>query len=100
MKHVIFWTLKKEYSEEEKKEIKANAKNALENLTGQIPGLKAVSVLTEMLPTSTADMMLYTEFTDNEAYLNYKTHPLHVAAADKYVRPFIDLRLCCDYDET
>lgn len=98
MKHVIFWTLKNEYSEEEKKEIKANAKNALEGLAGKIPGLLIISLKTEMLETSTAHMMLYTEFTDNAAYLNYKTHPLHVAAADKYVRPFIDLRLCCDYE--
>lgn len=98
MKHIIFWTLKKEYSDEEKNMIKANAENALENLAGKIPGLLEIKVFTEMLPTSTADMMLYTEFTDNEAYLDYKTHPLHVAAADEFVRPFIDLRLCCDYE--
>ena len=98
MKHVIFWTFKKEYSEKEKNEIKANAKNALEGLAGKIPGLLIISVKTEMMETSTADMMLYTEFTDKEAYLAYKTHPLPVRAADEFIRPFIDLRLCCDYE--
>ena len=100
MKHIILWALKKEYSAEEKEKIKANAKNALEGLAGEIPGLLNISVRTEMLETSTADMMLYTEFFDNAAYQNYKTHPKHVAAADKFVRPYVDLRLCCDYDET
>ena len=98
MKHIILWTLKKEYPEEEKKKILANAENALEALQGKIPGLCEIKVITKMLPTSTADMMLYTEFSDNEAYLSYKTHPLHVAAADEFVRPYVDARLCCDYE--
>ena len=96
MKHIILWTLKKEYSDEEKRKILANAKNALEGLRGKIPGLIEIKVITEMLPTSTADMMLYTEFDCNESYIGYKTHPLHVAAADEFVRPYIDVRLCCD----
>ena len=97
MKHVIIWKLK-DFPEEEKKEISANAENALEALAGKIPGLLKIEVETDMLPTSTADMMLYCEFTDNDSYLNYKKHPLHVAAADEFVRPYIAERFCCDYE--
>lgn len=98
MKHVIIWKLKDEYSEAEKKTIKTNAENALEALAGKIPGLLKIEVECEMLPTSTGDMMLYCEFTDSNAYAAYKTHPLHVAAADEFVRPFVSVRLCCDYE--
>lgn len=98
MKHIIMWRLKKEYSEKEKEEIKANAKNALEGLFEKIPGLLRIELKTDFLDSSSADMMLITEFSDREAYMNYRIHPDHVAAADGFVRPFAEERLCCDYE--
>ena len=38
VKHVILWTLKEEFSEEEKQRIKAGIKEGLEGLAGH-PGL-------------------------------------------------------------
>ena len=38
VKHIILWQLKDEYSEEEKKQIKAGIKEGLEGLMGKIPG--------------------------------------------------------------
>ena len=38
VKHIILWKLKEEFSEEEKKQIKAGIKEGLEGLAGQIPG--------------------------------------------------------------
>lgn len=98
MKHIIMWKLKGDFSEKEKTEIKANAKNALEGLFGKIPGLLKIELKTEFMDTSSADMMLVTEFSDAEAYMNYRTHPDHVAAANGFVRPYTEERLCCDYE--
>lgn len=39
VKHIILWKLKEEFSEEEKKQIKAGIKEGLECLAGQIPGM-------------------------------------------------------------
>ena len=39
VKHIILWKLKEEYSEEKKQQIKAEIKEGLEGLAGQIPGL-------------------------------------------------------------
>ena len=39
VKHIILWKLKEEFSEEEKKQIKAGIKEGLEGLAGQIPGM-------------------------------------------------------------
>ena len=44
VKHVILWTLKNEYSKEEKEAIKAEIKAGLEGLAGQIPGLLEIHV--------------------------------------------------------
>ena len=64
VKHIILWQLKDELSAAEKAEIKANIKTGLEGLAGQIPGLVEVHVNINGLPSSNADLMLDTTFTD------------------------------------
>ena len=58
VKHVILWTLKNEYSKEEKEAIKAEIKAGLEGLAGQIPGLLEIHVNINGLESSNADLML------------------------------------------
>ena len=99
VKHVILWQLKDELSETEKAAVKAGIKEGLEGLAGQIPGLVEVHVNINGLPSSTADVMLDTTFESAEALKGYKTHPAHVAVADGKVRPFVEVRLCLDYEE-
>ena len=98
VKHVILWTLKDEFSESEKEEIKKGIKEGLEGLKGQIPGLLDISVRTECLKSSTVDVMLDTTFESAEALKGYSTHPEHVAVADSKVRPFTASRVCMDYE--
>ena len=98
VKHVILWTLKDTVTEEEKKDVKAGIKEGLEGLAGQIPGLTEIHVITEGLPSSNADVMLDSTFTDEEALKGYAVHPKHVAVADGKVRPFTATRTCLDYE--
>ena len=88
VKHIILWTLKDEYTEAQKKEIRAGIKEGLEGLKGQIPGMIDISVRTDYLPTSTVDVMLDTTFEDADALAAYAKNPKHVAVADTRVRPF------------
>ncbi|MBE6779090.1 MAG: Dabb family protein [Ruminococcaceae bacterium] len=99
VKHVILWQLKDELSEEERTAVKAGMKESLEALAGQIPGLLEMRVQTEGLPTSNAEVMLYSVFTDAQALAGYAVHPAHVAAADGYVSPYTKNRLCMDFAE-
>lgn len=39
VKHIILWTLKDEYTQAQKKEIRAGIKEGLEGLKGQIQGM-------------------------------------------------------------
>lgn len=98
VKHVILWTLKNEYTEEQLAEIKAGIKEGLEGLAGKIPGLTKIHVVTEGLPSSNVDVMLDSTFESAEALKNYATHPEHVAVADGKVRPFTASRSCMDYE--
>lgn len=98
VKHVILWTLKDEFSAEEKERIKAGIKEGLESLAGKIPGLVEIHVNTNGLESSTADLMLDSLFENEQALKDYSKHPEHVAVADGKVRPFTAVRACLDYE--
>ena len=98
VKHIILWQLKDEFTAEEKTSIKAGIKNGLESLLGKIPGLLDIKVHTTGLPSSNADVMLDSSFTDADALKSYAIHPEHVAVADSAVRPFTKNRLCLDFE--
>lgn len=98
VKHVILWTLKDEYSAEEKEKIKADIKAGLEGLQGQIPGMIDIKVNTSRLESSNADLMLDSTFEDEQALKSYAVHPAHVAVADGKVRPFTASRVCLDFE--
>lgn len=97
VKHIILWTLKSELQGADKDAVKAGIKEGLEGLAGQIPGLVEIHVQTGCLPSSTADLMLDSTFTDEAALKGYSTHPAHVAVANGKVRPYTQLRSCLDF---
>ena len=97
VKHIIIWTLK-EMSEEEKAEHKALIKEGLEGLKGKIDGLLEIKVITELLPSSSGDLMLDSTFADEKSLKAYSVHPEHVKVADGQVRPFVADRKCVDFE--
>lgn len=98
VRHVIVWTIKDEYTEAEKEEIKAGIKAGLEGLQGKIPGLVEIKVNTDKLASSSGDAMLDSLFENGEALKNYSSNPLHVEVATTKVRPFMKIRSSFDYE--
>lgn len=94
VKHIILWNLKEEFNNDE---IKKGIKEGIESLMGKIPGLLEISVQTEKLESSTADVMLYSVFENEEALKAYAIHPAHVEVANTKVRPFTASRACLDF---
>ena len=94
VKHIILWNLKEEFNNDE---IKKGIKEGIESLMGKIPGLLEISVQTEKLESSTADVMLYSVFESEEALKAYAVHPAHVEVANTKVRPFTASRACLDF---
>lgn len=99
VRHIVIWKLKEDLTGERLELVKKNAKEALEGLAGQIPGLVSAAVWINGLPSSNADMMLDTVFTDEAALQQYQKHPLHQQAADTYVRPYTHGRMCMDFEQ-
>ena len=97
VKHVILWTLKSDLGDSEKQKIKTHIKMALEGLSGKIPGMIEIKVNINPLAGSNAELMLDSVFENEKALKDYSVNPLHVAVADKYVRPFTATRVCMNY---
>lgn len=97
VRHVIIWTMKDEYTGEEKESIKRGVKEGLEGLLGVVPGLAEIHVYTEGLPSANADLMLDSLFEDEQALKGYSVHPAHVAVANGKVRPYMKNRSCFDF---
>ena len=96
VKHIILWKLKEEYNNDT---VKQGIKEGLQSLKGKIPGLIEIKVRTEKLPSSTADVMLYSVFENEQALKDYSVHPEHQAVANSKVRPFTQYRSCIDFVE-
>ncbi len=94
IKHLILWKLKAGVDPS----VKQGIKDGLEDLVGVVPGLLKVSVVFDGLSSSTADVMLDSDFESEQALEAYKIHPAHVKVADERVRPFTEVRLCMDYE--
>lgn len=98
IRHCILWKFECE-NETDLNAKKENAKKALEALVGKIDGLESLIVITDAYNSSSADLMLDSTFKSFSAFEAYKNHPLHVEAANKYIRPFAKVRLSFDFEE-
>ena len=97
VKHIIVWSLKDEYSDSEKTEIKKGIKDGLEGLKSKVPGIIDITVQTEGLDSSSGDLMLDSTFESVEALNGYTVHPAHVEVATTKVRPFVKIRSSFNY---
>ena len=96
LRHIILWKLKDPV--EDKEGTKAKVKALLEALVGVVDGLEELTVHTDGLASSSADMMLESKMRDADALAFYRDHPAHVKAAT-FVRSAVDVRLCLDFNE-
>ncbi len=96
VKHIIIWTFKSELTDGEKRAAAEKIKASLEGLSGKIQGMTGIKVNIDLLPSSTGDIILDTEFTDESALEAYQVNPDHLAAA-AYVRSVVSDRKCADY---
>lgn len=95
VKHIILWKLKEEYNNIS---VKQKMKTELDGLINKIPGIVEISAQISSLPSSNADVMLYSVFEDERALKEYIAHPDHVFVADTFIRPFVETRLCLDFE--
>lgn len=98
IKHIVLWTLKETAEGRTAHENALDMKARLEALRGCVPGLLLLEVGVDFSRTpASADVALYSEFTDRQSLDAYQVHPEHVAAA-VFINRVRDGRTVADYE--
>ena len=80
IKHIVFWRLKESAHGNNKMENARLIKEKLEGLRGRIPGLLTIELGIDTTATIySSDIVLYSEFSSQEALNAYQVHPEHQA---------------------
>ena len=92
IKHIVLFNVKEG---EDKDQVTAIAAKVLEPLVGKIPGLLHM----EIRATYQGDMdyALYSEFESRQALTDYRDHPAHLAAKEKF-HHFLNTRIAADFE--
>jgi hypothetical protein len=81
-KHVVLWTLKETVGGKSPEENAREVKSRIEALKARIPEIIMIEVgIGFGRGDGSADVVLYSEFRDQQALEAYRTHPDHVEAA-------------------
>ena len=98
IKHIVMWRLK-DHAEGNNKITNAQRMKAkLEALRGQIDGVLAIEVGIDFSATeASADVVLYSEFTDRAALAAYQAHPAHQAVV-AFIKEVVSARHLVDYE--
>lgn len=99
IKHIVMWRLKEVADGATKQENAENLKGKLESLRDKIKEIKSLEVGINVNPSEAAfDIVLYSEFENNEALQKYQNHPEHKKIVDFVTRVRTD-RCVVDYEK-
>lgn len=98
IKHIVFWKLKDSAGGRSAVENAAEIKSRLESLQGLVPGMIEIEVGVDLSRTeASADVALYSVFSDMVALGEYQAHPAHLDVAS-FINEVRALRTVVDYE--
>ncbi len=98
IKHIVFWRLKESAHGNSKLANARLIKEKIEGLRGRIPGLLTIELGIDTTATeNSSDIVLYSEFSSQEALSAYQVHPEHMAIVPFVVEAQCERRVV-DYE--
>jgi hypothetical protein len=97
--HIVFWRLRDDAANGKSKDENAREMQRLfEAMRGQVPGLLRLDFGIDISRNAeSADVALYTEFTDKAAFDGYYAHPLHMEVV-RFIKGVRAERRVVDYE--
>jgi hypothetical protein len=95
IRHVVMWRLATT-DDAERAEQAATIKAKLESLPPLVPQLQQLEVGVNALPSGDFDVVLISDFADEEALQGYQQHPEHEKVA-AYIRSVVGGRAAVDF---
>ncbi|WP_202077492.1 Dabb family protein [Caldalkalibacillus salinus] len=97
IKHIVMWKLKETAEGATKAENAYKIKTLLEGLKDKIEVIQSIEVGINIEPSETAyDVVLYSEFEDEQGLEAYQIHPDHQEAGS-FVKKVVTERVVVDY---
>jgi len=96
VRHVVSWNYKDEIESDKKQKLNMFFKNAFLDLKEKVPGVLNIEVGAPPLDSSSKELCLYVEMTDEHILLTYRDHPDHVAIAE-IIKDNCKDRCCVDF---
>lgn len=98
IKHIVMWRLHEQANGVNKDTNAQLAKQKLEALVGQIPGLLKIEVGRDFsCGEMSGDLVLYSELASKQALADYASHPAHVEVV-KFILSICSERRVVDYE--
>lgn len=93
--HVVMWRLGVDLTE--KPQVQKQMRERLESLVGVIPGLRSITVVSDLGDTeANFDVMLISEHDSTSALAEYQAHPAHLEVAS-WVKTVVTERAALDH---
>lgn len=97
LKHIVMWKVKENHEGKSKNDLIDEFKAKLEGLKDSVPGVKSLEVGKNISESPSAqDIILVTEFENEEALNNYRQHPQHLKVVE-YVKDVVQAGYAVDY---
>ncbi len=95
IRHVVLLTWKPDTTEEQKEQVR----KGLSTLPQLVPGIRDYRFGDDAgLVEGNADFAITADFDDTEAYLVYRTHPVHVDVLTNTISPIVAQRVAVQYE--
>ena len=98
VKNIVIWTLQDKCFGPNLDTIKTNMKSRLEEVNGQISGLKSLEVQAACLSSSNADVVLEALFEDEESLKSFRNNEMWKNITKDVVVPFVDDTTHIEYE--
>ena len=96
IKHIVVYNFADGLSQEHNIENAKKFKRDIERLKNVLEGIITLEVHCDLMPASTSDVAIVSEFENEKALQDYLIHPDHVKVAEFVKTAFKD-RKCVDY---
>lgn len=96
IRHIVSWNFKAGFTAEENILHAQKMKTSLEGLQEIVPGIISIEVVTDLLPSSNHDVVLYSLFDSTDSLAAYQVHPDHVRVSN-WIGTVMQNRVCVDF---
>lgn len=97
IEHLVLWKFNDNVEPEERRTVIKHMETILAELEQELSGIDSLTLISDLLPSSTGDLFLKSRFDSPESLHVYATYPKHVELG-QYLNHYVNSRTAVDYE--